>query len=432
MKTLRSRFTVLVGDAVLLLATGFLPWVPAAEAKSVIVKCGKGTISRALSNAGPLAVVIQGICTENVIITGDDVTLRGDPGATVIAADAAKPNIVIDGARRVLIADLRIQGGAIGILGQRGSAFEAENVTVQNAVADGIRVVAGSATILSSTISQNGGAGVAFLNGASARLGIREQPGAYLGNTISGNGGNGVTVLDGASAYAGGNLIGQNTGIGVQVGAASANLVGGNTISNNGLTGVNVSRGGQALVGDPGIAAFGLTTTNLISGNGTARTLGLQSGIYAIQGSNIRAVNATISGNTGPGAEAYQSSALDFRGTTAVTAEAFVPPPGTPGVVSASGGYPGVRVQHGSTLRIAADTVAIISPSGDGIEVSNLSAVLVSGTVQGNGTGAVGINCFPVGLNPGLASAATLIGSLANVSGTAGNTAGCNTFPSPP
>jgi hypothetical protein len=72
-----------VGDAVLLLATGFLP---AAEAKSVIVKCGKGTISKVLSNTGPLTVVVQGICTENVIITGDDVTLKGDPGATVIAA----------------------------------------------------------------------------------------------------------------------------------------------------------------------------------------------------------------------------------------------------------------------------------------------------------------------------------------------------------
>jgi parallel beta-helix repeat protein len=427
LKTLRSRFTDLVGDAVLLLATGFLLWVPVAEAKSVTVKCGKGTISKALSNTGPLTVVVQGICMENVIITGDDVTLKGDPGATVIAADAAKPNIVIDGARRVLIADLRIQGGINGILGQRGSAFDAENVTVQNAVADGIRVVAASATILSSTISQNGGAGVAILNGASARLGIREQPGAYLGNTIAGNGGSGVTVLDGASAYAGGNLIDQNTRFGVQVSAASANLVGGNTISNNGLTGVNVSRGGQAQVGDPVIAALGLTTTNLISGNGTARTLGLQSGIYAIQGSNIRALDATISGNTGPGAEAYQSSVLDFRGTTAVTAEALVPPPGTPGVVSASGGYPGVRVSHGSTLRIAANTVAIISPSGDGIEITNLSAVLVSGTVQGNGTAAVGINCFPV--SPGLASAATLTGSLANVSGTAGSTAGCNTFP---
>src|SRR5437867_1534639 len=66
--------------------------------KTTVVNCSKGTITRTLTGTGPMTLVLQGTCTENVIITRDDVTLTtaGVTAATVVAADPGLPAILVD------------------------------------------------------------------------------------------------------------------------------------------------------------------------------------------------------------------------------------------------------------------------------------------------------------------------------------------------
>src|SRR5882724_2781846 len=58
------------------------------------VDCSMGqSINRALQRGDDdrarAVVIIKGVCTENVVIERDDVTLQGEPGAAVVAANPA-------------------------------------------------------------------------------------------------------------------------------------------------------------------------------------------------------------------------------------------------------------------------------------------------------------------------------------------------------
>lgn len=197
---------------------------------------------------------------------------------------------------------------------------------------------------------------------------------------------------------------------GINVGQAAATIVGGNTITNNGQTGIFV-RAGQALVGDSGFG--GPTTVNTISGNGgTGPNNG---GIFAFEAGNLLVADALIGNNTGAAVQAFEAGVIELRGATAVT-------------VPATGTTAGALVQFGSTLRVR-DAASIVSATSHGIQASNLTAVNVrdGNTVQGNGPGAVGVQCFVTFPMP--ASAATLTGNLAGVGGSAGPSTGCNVFP---
>ena len=123
--------------------------------------------------------------------------------------------------------------------------------------------------------------------------------------------------------------------------------------------------------------------------------------------------NATISDNVGAAVQAFEAGVIELRGSTAVT-------------VPAGGTTDGALIQFGSTLRVR-DTASIVSATSHGIQASNLSAVNVrdGNTVQG-GPGTFGVQCFATA--PMTASAATLTGNLAGLSGAAGATAGCNAF----
>ncbi len=88
--------TFAVAIAVLLSAEAGLAAPPD---KTTVVNCSKGTITSALTGTGPVTLVLQGTCTENVIITRDDVTLStaGVTAATVVvAADPGLPAILVD------------------------------------------------------------------------------------------------------------------------------------------------------------------------------------------------------------------------------------------------------------------------------------------------------------------------------------------------
>jgi Right handed beta helix region len=234
---------------------------------------------------------------------------------------------------------------------------------------------------------------------------------------VSGNGSSGILVANGSDAAIGGTTVSGNGTVGGALGRmginvyhAAASLVGNNSILNNGETGVLTSAG-QVTIGDVG---FGLTTTNTISGNGA--TGPNRGGVFAFEGGVIRVTDATISNNTGTAVQAFEGGIVELRGATAVT-------------VPGSGTTAGALVQFGSSLRLR-DTASIVSATGPGIQASELSAVNIrdGNTVQGNGAGRFGVECFTTA--PLAAAAATLTGNnLANVSGAAGPHTGCNVFP---
>jgi hypothetical protein len=279
----------------------------------------------------------------------------------------------------------------------------AGGVAITNGLSNGISVEGGNATIVFNTITGNQLRGIVVSTGGSARIGVTNNNSVFGANAINGNGSDGIGIFSGGSADIGGNTLDSNIGFGVQVGQAAARVVGGNAITNNGGAGI-FARAGQVEVGSLG---FGPPITNTISNNGSTGTD--NGGIFAFQGAIMSVRDATISNNTGPGVQAFESGVIELRGSTAVT-------------VPAGGTTAGAVVQVGSTLRLR-DTASIISGTGDGIQVRTLTSVHISsGTVQGNGPGAVGVNCF--------SSTSTLTGvDLTHVTGTAGQSAGCNVFP---
>src|SRR5438445_8693491 len=132
-----------LGGVALALASWALPAL--AEAV-VVVDCSnpKHTISSRVNSPG-VVIIVQGTCTENVVITSDDVTITTDGvnTATINARDPSQPTIQLDGAHRVRIdgvtlGGLAIGGGAIGVYALRGSARDLTNCTVRGMSLDGV------------------------------------------------------------------------------------------------------------------------------------------------------------------------------------------------------------------------------------------------------------------------------------------------------
>jgi hypothetical protein len=276
----------------------------------------------------------------------------------------------------------------------------------------GVIVEGANASIVFGSVTGHNFAGIHVANAGSARIGILNNN-AYGPILISDNKGPGVHVALGASAYIGGSTI-QGNGTsptinnfgryGIGIHQASATLAGNNVIKDNGEAGVFV-RAGSVFIGD---ASFGQPTTNTISGNGiSGPTTG---GLFAYQNGIIFAHDATVSGNVGSAAQAFESSVIELRAASSV---------------AASTGNTGASINFGSRLRVR-DTASISGNQADGVQVGDVSAVNVSaGTIQGTGAGSVGVRC--TNTSPLPLSASTLTGNLSGVTH-----AGCNVFPTTP
>jgi hypothetical protein len=71
----------------------------------LLVNCTTISIASALVGSGPVMIVVQGTCHENVVVTRDDVTITTDRvnRATIQAVDSTQPVIFLDDARRAVI-----------------------------------------------------------------------------------------------------------------------------------------------------------------------------------------------------------------------------------------------------------------------------------------------------------------------------------------
>src|SRR2546428_4859956 len=139
--SLRARLNPSVTSRKVLggVALAFASWALPALAEAVVaVDCSnpKHTISSRVNSPG-IVILVRGTCTENVVITSDDVTITTDgvSPATISALDTSQPTIRLDGAHRIRIdgvtpGGLTISGGTYGILAPRGPTLDLSHWTL--------------------------------------------------------------------------------------------------------------------------------------------------------------------------------------------------------------------------------------------------------------------------------------------------------------
>jgi parallel beta-helix repeat protein len=403
MKVYRGIFRGAMLPLGVLLTIGVLIASADDKVKTVEVDCTKGkTIAKALERGNeekPLVVVVQGICSENVVIDRDDVTLQGNSsGDGVTGLDPIKDTILIDGAHRVVIENLTLSGGRNGITFFQGSNGTVDNCTVQNNGGHGIRVEGGSATVINSTISGNTDVGILLTAGGNGRIGINTLN-QYAGNTISTNGAHGIHITYGASALIGGNKITGNGTTpnhplfdrsGISLFSATASIVGNNEITGNAGAGVS-ARSSSLRIGD---GSLNLPTANSISGNGVPTSEG---GVDAFIGTAVDIRNATINGNAGNGVSGSGSS-VRIRdstihgniGPTGITAFLGTSLDIRNTEVSGNTGI-GVTLTTRSVGRIREST--ILNNASDGIRIVFGSSISFVAPVNVTGNGGFGLQC---------------------------------------
>src|SRR5437899_284701 len=282
-----------LGGVALALASWALPAL--AEAV-VVVDCSnpKHTISSRVNSPG-VVIIVQGTCTENVVITSDDVTITTDGvnTATINARDPSQPTIQLDGAHRVRIdgvtlGGLAIGGGTIGVYALRGSTLDLSNCTVRGNSMNGVVASHGSTVSVDScTVGPNTGNGVGASNTASVVI---------TNSTVSGNTATGIFAVRSSHLRVGQDLVGTtsvkpvtvsgNGGNGIAISESSAgNVVGGV---------VESSRGSNLFVGRGSSGQIGLGVNNLTGG--VTIQNGLSNGL-AIEGGNATIVFSTIMSN---------------------------------------------------------------------------------------------------------------------------------------
>jgi hypothetical protein len=205
-----------------------------------------------------------------------DLTIAGNPTATVVPGNAAGHLLSINASQRIEIQNLTIDGGR-GAIVNDNSRVDFISDTIQNSQGIGLTSIDSLVHVLDSTV-QN-----------SVRSGISVGGGTFYvdsdvtGTTVTNNGRVGIAVLTG-------HLI-LNGGDGVTPGTQ-------NVFSNNGLSGVEVASSAEADInGD-----------NRIINNGG------QWALLVLNGSSILVTGGTINGNTGLGVHCGGTSHCEFGG----------------------------------------------------------------------------------------------------------------------
>jgi hypothetical protein len=160
-----------------------------------VVDCTKGeSINEALKSANHL--LIKGVCTEDVVVNRDDVTLRGVDGSSGIHGkdETTTGAVVLDGARRVYLDNLDVAGPGVGIGVLDNSALVMTDVRLHDTHR----------------------AAIEFLQNSSGLL---------VDSDIYGSDGNGIEVDYSSSIFVAGTLVHHNKMHGIRVGNASFALI---------------------------------------------------------------------------------------------------------------------------------------------------------------------------------------------------------------
>jgi parallel beta-helix repeat protein len=278
-----------------------------AQAASVAVDCNAGdSISAALAPLdlqGPHTITVTGVCHESVsIMNRERLTIQAPAGqmATIARPAGAGPAaaVFVNGSSAVSLQRLVLTGAANGLLLQRLSDVNAQQVTTENNGANGMAVIGNSNLIVTaSTVRNNAfngivgqdssvlrvsGGTVIEGNGRAGLLLVNNSTSSFLDSFVRSNGQHGVALLASSTINLINNIIENNAWTGVNVAATSDAEIGGNTISGNGAGpgaedtgGLVVAENSDALVGastivnntGPGILATAHATLSMADGN---------------------------------------------------------------------------------------------------------------------------------------------------------------------
>src|SRR5215470_19510053 len=119
----------------------------AAFAAGAVVDCSGATpgafttITAALASlpaAGPNSISVVGTCHENVVFFGrTDLTIFGNPTATVVPGNANGHLLAINNSQRINIQGLTFDGGR-GAIVDENSSVNLDTVTIQNSTGIGL------------------------------------------------------------------------------------------------------------------------------------------------------------------------------------------------------------------------------------------------------------------------------------------------------
>lgn len=337
-----------------------------AFANSAVVDCSGATpgafttITAALASlpaAGPNSISVTGTCHENVVMFGrSDLTIFGNPAATIVPGNANGRLLVIFASQRVGIQNLTFDGGR-GVLVNDNSRVDFTSVTIQNSLSTGLTSLDSMVHISDSAVKSNARSGISISGGTFY------VDSADTGTTITGNGRSGISA---ASAH----LI-LNGGDGVTPGTE-------NVISNNTLVGVSIANTAEADInGD-----------NRITGNQGAF------GLEAIHTSTILMSDGMISSNAGIGVHCGESSHCEWSGATKINTNGK----GGIEITDHSDGYidGGIDISGNTGTGILVDLSSLLNSLGgntinnntdDGVVVNTLSVLKFAAddTITGNG-----------------------------------------------
>lgn len=300
------------------------------------VDCGAGeTIANAMAQAQPGdTIMITGTCSENVVVTTDDLTLDGGGSAVIDGAGIDRWGIDVTGRQKVTLKGLTVENAhAIGITITEASGVWMEDVTVRNtrrnAAADvdgtGIFVGNGSSLMLSGAIAANDNTGhgiLVWLGGDLALLGNHTPRGRLLPPAsleANRNGENGIFMAASSSFLAISSVAANttlhaknNTYSGIGADQNSSLIVIGADIeaTNNGGSGLDV--GGASAAQFWGSSALSKTASGLFDGNGGAGISISRSSAFGVWDDGV-AVNITATNNGWRGLNVEDGSSAAFH-----------------------------------------------------------------------------------------------------------------------
>jgi hypothetical protein len=261
MKAICPRFTLLCAGLLLLLSN-------AAFADSAVVDCSGATagafttITAALASlpaAGPNFITVSGTCHENVVMFGrTDLSIFGNPSATVVPGNANGHLLSINASQRVGIQNITFDGGR-GVIVNDNSRVDFTSDIIQNSQGIGLTSIDSLVHIADSTVKSSVRSGISISGGTFY------VDSADTGTTVTANGRVGINIDTGHLILNGGdgvtpgteNVISNNTGVGVAVvNSAEADINGDNRITGNqGSFGLEVIHTSTVLMSDGSISS---------------------------------------------------------------------------------------------------------------------------------------------------------------------------------
>jgi len=230
----------------------------AFQPQSVAVNCAEGqTVGQALAQTAgrtaPLTIRVVGVCTENVVIGRDDVTLVGNNRTNdrVQALLENKPAVSVSGGQRVTIRELGVQGGSYALSLGLGAVVGAHNIDVNG----GVNVI--------SSVLQLDRVVVEGMVSASAGSVLR------LDTTTVQNGPFAGVVIHDSNLFAMASTIRDHRASAISAANASLWLDGGTLIERNGIFaggGSSIHLGRATIRGSSGFGIF-LGDTSVVGGN---------------------------------------------------------------------------------------------------------------------------------------------------------------------